>query len=236
MAQTIGASIRDKGFLLRSVDYGDNHRILSFLTAAHGRIGVIAWAAQTSRKRFSGLLDFLHCLQVEFRPNPRGGLAELLQCSLEGDFPWVQNDYGANIAALEWIRLLGQALREGQHVAGLFELLEEALIELKNGDFRRTDLSFRRNLLSRLGFHLELGRCAACETRIPGQYRFFPESGGLVCGSCAREQTGEFFLGPWDWNSAAAEERPEQYILIRRFLDRSFEHFLGFPVDAKKYG
>lgn len=236
MAEALGNTVRDRGFLLRSVDYGDNHRILSFLTASNGRIGVIAYSSQNSRKRFSGLLDFLHCLNVEYRLQDRGGLPQLLNCQLDRDFPWIQGDYDSNILALEWIRLLSQALHEGQHVAGLFELLEASLFELSRSDSLRTDLGFRKNLLSRLGFHLELGRCIRCAGRQEGSYRFAPENGGLLCESCDRLRVGDRIAGPWDWDAEVAPDRvSERHAEVRKLLDKSFEYFLGFAVSAKSY-
>ncbi|HKX12649.1 MAG TPA: DNA repair protein RecO, partial [bacterium] len=121
MAAKIAEPIKDLAYLLRSIAYGDDHRILSFLTAGHGRVDMIALGARKSLKRFSGVLDFVHCLDVEFKPNERG-LANLMQCGLRESYPAIRESYEGTVLALQWLGLLAKALPEAQQVAGVFSL------------------------------------------------------------------------------------------------------------------
>lgn len=186
MDKKVGESFKDRAFLLRSVPYGDAHRILSFLTASHGRVEAIALGARNNSKRFSGVLDFLHCLEIETQVPRRGGLKQLLHCELQEPYEAVRADYDATLMALNWIRTVSRVVPEGQSVPGLFSLLQEALSSL--GAHRRewVDVVFLRQLLGRLGFLLDLSRCLRCHSDRAEIFYFSPEDGGLFCVACHR--------------------------------------------------
>jgi len=183
MATPLKDVLRDDAFLIRSVDYGDNDRILSLLSASHGRIELIAHSAKKSVKRFS-CLDFLQILDCEFKPNPRGGLGTLLQCGLRQAFDRLREDYTLNILGLHWIRLLAHSVQQGQHIQGIFEIFRRNLEALPQEDPLFADLQFRRSLLGHLGYRLEFSRCLRCLKLKPETHYFYPSEGGAICEEC----------------------------------------------------
>jgi len=232
MAEAIGNAIRDRGFLLKSVPYGDHHRILNFLTENHGKVGLIAFSARNSRRRFSGALDFLHCLELEFKQQPRGALSQLLLCSLAKDCEWNGRDYDIHIFAMEWLRLLSQCLHDGQHVAGVFDLLRDSLKVLGSGDPFPLDVTFRINLLSKLGYHLNFDACLQCGGCEGGRYGFAAERGGILCEGCVTLEERFRFEGPLPSSSNIDNER---HLQVRKVLDFAFESYLGIAIDRKDY-
>jgi len=190
MATQVRELVRDRAFLIRSTDYGDDHLILSLLTSEHGRVELIARSAKKSLKRFVGSLDFLQVMECEFKPNPHGGLATLTQCHVQEVFEEVREDYSLSIFALQWTKLLSQAVQQGQNVSGLFMLLRDNLACLRLGEIFFRDLSFRYHLLSLLGYHLDFALCARCRENIGGNCRLYPEDGGVLCGDCDASHRG----------------------------------------------
>ena len=186
MAKKIGESLKDRAFLLRSVPYGDDHRILSFLTASNGRVEAIALGARKSSKRFSGVLDFLHCLEIETQVPRRGGLSQLLRCELSETFEAVRNDYESTMVALRWIRTVSRVVPEGQNIPGLFALLQQGLGSLSRHRHDWVDVVFLRQLLGRLGFLLDLSRCVHCHRDRAEAFYFCADEGGLLCEACHR--------------------------------------------------
>jgi len=237
MAPKIAEPIKDLAFVLRSVAYGDDHRILSFLTAAHGRVDMIALGARKSHKRFSGILDFVHCLDIEFKPNDRG-LSTLLQCSLRESYPTIRESYEGTVLALQWLGLLAKALPEGQQVQGVFGLLQEVFRRSAAENAAWLDVAFRRQLLSRLGFHIDLSRCARCQAQAPGRYYFLAGEGGLLCASCHRgpERQGLLDIIPekfwWEGEAMA----PSRIADSRWILEESFRSFLGIEIPRIEFG
>ncbi|MFO1463880.1 MAG: DNA repair protein RecO [bacterium] len=239
MVAQIALPIRDQAFLLRSVPYGDEHRILSFLTAQHGRVDAIALGARNSRKRFAGVLDFLHCLEIEFQVRPRGGLPQLLRCELREGFEGVRGDYDATMVALNWIRLLSRVLHEGQNVAGLFGLLRDGFHSLGQHRSDWVDAVFLRALLGRLGFFLELSRCLRCQNAVGRAFYFSPEAGGLLCDLChpgpglrpvARVIPARF------WDTEATSGDGDLLLAVsRQVFAEGFRHYLGVELREKEF-
>lgn len=236
MAPKIAEPIKDFAFLLRSVNYGDDHRILSFLTAEHGRVDMIALGARKSIKRFSGVLDFVHCLGIEFKPSERG-LATLLQCVLQESYPSLGQSYEGTVLALQWLGLLAKTLPEGQQVPGVFSLLQGVFRRSGAADFAWLDVAFRRQLLSRLGFHLDLSCCARCRAQDPGRYYFLAGEGGLICAACHRGPERQGLSGTipesfWEGGAEATARIAES----RWILEESFRSFLGVEISRVEFG
>jgi DNA repair protein RecO (recombination protein O) len=236
MAPKIAEPLKDFAFLLRSVAYGDDHRILSFLTASHGRADMIALGARKSLKRFSGILDFVHCLDIEFKPSERG-LGTLLQCRLEESYPQIRESYEGTVIALQWLGLLAKSLPEGQQVSGVFQLLQEAFRRSAAGNTAWLDVTFRRQLLSRLGFHLDLSRCGRCQTQAAGRYYFLAGEGGLLCAACHRGPERQGLSGVIPENFWSEEVASSGWIVETRWiLEESFRSFLGVEIPRTEFG
>jgi DNA repair protein RecO (recombination protein O) len=232
---------RDVGYLIRSVDYGDNHRIVSFLTQGRGRLDAIALGAKKSQKRFGPALDFLNKLKIEFETRTGIGLRQLSQVELLGTHPLVRGDYDRTWTALEWFKVLGQALKEEGPVPGLFEELDRHLLALGQGPLMRVDHSLRFHLLRTLGYGLDLTRCARCHSRPAEMATLVPSEGGLLCKSCHSPQAAEiqahFFPTQWLENSDDKEELDHARIGEReKVLTEALAFFLAIPppeVDRK---
>jgi DNA repair protein RecO (recombination protein O) len=226
--------IRDEAFLLRSVDYGEDHRILSCLTARHGRTSFIAYSAKKSQKRSFGILDFFNCLKLEIKPHTRGGLSQLVNCELNYSFEKIRQTYLSSMMAFQWIRLIAHVLPEGGNIPGLFELLQEYLnaLEKKNDD-AWVDLLFRRKILSRFGYHLELSRCIVCQNPNAICFHFTAEKGGLLCDRCDSEknglEVGEAFAETlWSLDLEKNPWEEPRRLQAKSILDQSFRFFLEF--------
>ncbi len=220
MAPISSGNIKEVGFLLRGVHYGDHHRILSFLTAEHGRVDLIALGAKKSVRRFAGVLDFLNCLGMEYQLNPRGELGRLEHVELKDSFDQLRKDYQMTMIVLQWNQLLHKVLPVGHKVAGVFELLHKSMFQLSEHAVETIDFLFRRELLSRLGFHLELSRCVQCQRNDPIGYRFSPERGGLECTVCLPSSPSKV-LGQ------TVSSDSESTKVLRKFIDESYAYFLG---------
>ena len=262
MVSQIKLPQRDEGYLIRSVDYGEDHRILSFLTKDRGRLDVIALGAKKSLKRFGPALDFLNRLYLEFEANPKGGLHRLLQVEWRGSHPRIRSDYDRTWAALEWLKLLTLVLKEEGPVPGLFEILDQHLEALGILSSARADQTFRYQLLGCLGYSMELARCARCHNRPQGTATWVGGEGGLLCASCHVPQASEiraaFFPESWwdisedlgEADATVLEQRdqvlgaamtyylavPQQKLAGKREEKTTRNHSQGFRVVGRKIG
>lgn len=217
MVVKVNQTFSDRAFLIRSVTYGDAHRILSFFTAQFGKMDLIAYAAKKSSSRFSGLLDYLHCLQIEYRSSPRGKLSPLLGCQLVQSYPKIRQDFDRSWVALQWMKLITKALSPQQHVERLFSFVQAALHTLEFQNPNWVDLLFRKGLLSRLGYQLELSQCLQCGEKNAKGYFFSPGEGGLLCTQCQSSAKGIFIPYPfpdsfWSWSHPSPLLQKEQEV------------------------
>lgn len=229
--------------MIRSVDYGDDHRILSFLTRQGGRVDAIALGAKKSLKRFGPALDFLNRLQLQFEgpfaSPPKSGLRRLMGVELQNTYPLIRREYERTWIALEWCRILSQALREEGPAPGLFEEMELHLCALGQGTPQWVDDAFQFRLLRSLGYSLELTRCARCHGVSPGTVAFVPGEGGLLCGSCYAPKTSDLrlaFLPAQWWEISSDQGRGDLYGNkgCGRVLAEALAFFLGIGQKERK--
>lgn len=239
MVSQVKLSQRTLAYLIRSIDYGENHRILSFFTRERGRIDAIAWGAKKSRKRFGPALDFLNRLEVEFESRASSGLYPLSQVELLGTHPLIRSEYDRTWAALEWFKLLSQSLKEEAPVPGLFEILERHLEALGDRPISRVDQAFRYHLLELLGYALELIRCARCHARSSEPAAFVPSEGGLLCRHCHSPQASEiqahFFPTQWLDISDDKERLEHDRIMEQeKVIEEALAFFLAIAKKGRK--
>lgn len=226
---------KEEAFLLRSVDYGDHHRILSFLTKSQGRVDCIALGAQKSQKRFPpGVLDFLNHLSLQYQSHPRGGLHHLKQVDMVHTFPGLRAHYDRLQSSLAWCALLARVLKQEGPVSGLFSLFQKGLSFLEKEDPVVVDLVFRRHLLSVLGYQLQLKHCVRCEQGAPKRGVAHFSQGGLLCDACHGDQSKERFYsflseihGQWPGEKEGVFWQDWEKKEVRALMERAFEELLG---------
>jgi DNA repair protein RecO (recombination protein O) len=175
--------------LLGRVEQGDNNLIVSLFTEQLGRVSALARNAKNSRRRFGGSLEPMHTLLVSL-DEAQSELLMLREASL-------RDARSTLISSLSAMQCAGQALRWIKHAAPLrtpepavWRLIQALLTAL---DVRLTDQQTRLllaecglQLLSALGWGLELDRCVRCGRACPLDKKAYVNAakGGLVCRQC----------------------------------------------------
>ncbi len=232
MVSKIGHRQKEEAFLLKSVDYSDNHRILSMFTSSQGRLDFIALGAQNSKKRFSGVLDYLNCLRIDFIKPSRGSLLQLESVELIQEYTALRSDYDRMQAALSWLKLLHQVLKPYGVVPGLFLLMNEGFSALEQGDGLWEDIVFRRKALGLLGYGLQLEYCTHCGNSEGNFCHFLLEEGGMVCESChplkKNPIMGGFFSKfPWEFSTEPPQWLKDRGAQARKILDEAFQNYFA---------
>lgn len=227
MVSEIKTPASEEGFLIRSIDYGDNHRIVNFFTKGKGRLDLIALGAKKSQKRFSGLLDYFNQLHLFYRTNPRGSLGRLEEVQLIRPFSGIREDYEKSMVGLGWIKFLREVLREGACLPALYDLFKLALRHLEVEPTSWVDVVFRRHALGYLGYELTLDRCVRCESNQKDGGIFFPQRGGILCQDCGGKGNQVFYPKKfWEWEAAGDVQKPERLASARKLLDEAFREYL----------
>jgi DNA repair protein RecO (recombination protein O) len=185
----MNASQSSAAIILRARVYAESDKIVTFFSAEVGKLTGIAKGARNSRRRFANCLDPFTTVRVHFRTRPNASLVFMESCDLlQPPGPLadpVKLVYGSYL--LELVELLTV---EAQPVAGVYELLSEALDELRRGPATGGFLrAYELQLLHHTGFHPQLDACAQCRRPLGGEEPGFldPPHGRILCVRCRPE-------------------------------------------------
>lgn len=180
--------LRTRAVLLRSVDYGESDRIVTFLTEAYGLLSLMARGARRSRRRFAGALEPFSILEVELA-HGRGQIGRLSSARMTQGFVRLLGSLARMQMAgraLEPLRgLLPEAHPEPEVFVATAALLasldacDEALLE-------QWRWGYLAHVLSLLGVAPNLSACGSCG-RVPGPsqpVQLDAVRGQIVCRAC----------------------------------------------------
>ena len=120
MWQTSAVEVKEKLFILRKIKYGDADLILSCLTPKGAKISLYARSAMKSKKRFGGgVLEPTHYIHALYddktsRSHSENPLHTLKEASLIEGFNGLRTDYNRIEAALYFVSLISNVVREGE--------------------------------------------------------------------------------------------------------------------------
>jgi DNA repair protein RecO (recombination protein O) len=232
---------RDAAVLLRSVDFGEADRVLTFLTREQGRVSVLAKGARRSKRRFAGALEPFALLRVEIASG-RSGMGRLEAAVIERAFPKLLGDLARMTTAGILFGLVRELVPDAMPDPAVFDDVVQLLTALDEAVLpeRALRLSFELSQLGRAGFSPRLEACGVCGKR-PDPARatdFDPRRGFIVCQSCGgaayrlRSSTREAWLAACagDFGAAAAAEwTPEDLEVSARAVESFIDHRLERP-------
>jgi DNA repair protein RecO (recombination protein O) len=190
------SQIRIQGIVLRTIDYGEADRVVTFLCRQGGKIGAMARGAQKSKKRFAGVLEIGTIVDADLSGSPRTQLYGITRIDLLRSYLSLGQDIDAFSFAAYCVDLVREFTPDREGNAALFDLTAgylEAL--LQRGPEPWTLRLFELALLSHAGYAPALVYCHDCSKKITGPCSFHPALGGLRCDFCDPEGKGGILLG-----------------------------------------
>lgn len=176
----------DEGIVLRRVDYGESDRVLTVLTRAHGKIGVMARGVRKPQSRLASRTDLFVRSRMQLARG-RGELDVLTQAEPLAASPHATDPRRAACSAL--CAELADRVLEGHHPdEEIYSLVADALTACADDarDPRAAVVWFGRRMIDRLGYAPQLYDCAGCGRRLgEAAARFSATGGGLLCPQCA---------------------------------------------------
>lgn len=185
------ATYTDEGIVLRRIDYGEADRILTVLTRAHGKIGVIARGARKPQSRLASRTDLFVRSHMQLARG-RGELDVLTQAEPVAMAVPGHDARRAACAAL-CAELTDRVLENHHADEEIYVLVAEALAACADAgrDPRAAVVWFGRRMIDRLGYAPQLHDCASCGQHLPEQpAHFSAPAGGLLCSRCASQDLG----------------------------------------------
>jgi DNA repair protein RecO (recombination protein O) len=173
--------------VLRTFDYGESDRIVTFFSADFGKIKGIAKGARRSRRRFPNTLEPFSCATILFTRRDDATLVFLENSDMIDHYTGIRADLERTLLASYLIDLADQFTMEGKVNRDLFALIRDFLKLIEGGQASDALMRiFEMRLLKHSGYEPILDRCTVCQRPIADVQacRFDAHAGGIHCSSC----------------------------------------------------
>lgn len=209
---------KTNAIVIRSINYGESDKIVTFFTSDFGKLKAIAKGARRSKKRFQNALGLFSHLRLIFFDKEGMGLVRAEGCDILHSFPKIREDLKKILFANYYLELANEMAGEREGNREVFELLLAFLSDLEEMAPQEEQLRlFEIRMLSLFGYRPNMGRCNLCKKDweelkgIPGVF-FSLEKGALVCETCSKMWTN---LIPFSLGTARLIERISQTELCK---------------------
>ncbi|MBK80161.1 MAG: DNA repair protein RecO [Gammaproteobacteria bacterium] len=210
----------ESALVLHARPYRETSAIVSLLTAAHGRVAVVARGLRGHRR--GNWMQPFNRVRASWSGRG-GGLATLTGCELERH-AWLAGDSVAS--GFYVVELVSRLLPEHEAVPAIFAAACWVLERLEAGDAPEVVLRvFERRLLEELGYGLDFARDAetGADLEPGGQYVLHAGAGFVAASSAGRGFPGAVLLdiGAERYQSRAAR------VAARKIFRQSLSPLLG---------
>ena len=175
---------QDEAIILRTKDYRESDRLITFFSRSQGQLTGIAKGARRSKKRFVHTLEPLSHVLITYADRSSSGLVRIDASELKNSFIELRNQ----VARLGYASLCCEAVLEispeRQANTLVFTLLHQYLTQLeREGEPENSSFLFLLRMLSLSGYGPNLQSCLRCgRDSTSGQDWYFSISqGGLLC-------------------------------------------------------
>lgn len=173
-----------EGIVLRTIDYGENHKILTVLTVHYGKIAMLARGAKKPHSQLGAVSQpFTYGMYVLMIGEK--GMGTLTQGEVIDSYRDVRVDLVKAAHASYFCELVDRFTEEREPSHGLFLLLDTQLKYLATGkDPDVLARLFEVKMLDIAGIRPDLHHCAACYRPLDASIRFSILHGGPLCSDC----------------------------------------------------
>jgi DNA repair protein RecO (recombination protein O) len=214
--------------VIRSLNYGESDKIITFFTQDFGKLKGIAKGARRSRKRFQNALGLFSHIRLNFFDKEGMGLVRAESCDILHSFPKIKENLQKILYGNYYLELVDEMAGERERNQEAFDLLFSFLSNLEEMESKEEQLRlFEIRMLSLFGYRPNLRRCNLCKKdwgdleETPRVF-FSLEKGALVCDRCSKMRNN---LVPLSLGTARLIEKISQIELQKIYR-------LGFTAQA----
>ena len=231
--------------MLRTVDFKDNDRMITFLTKDFGLMGAKVRGAKKQTSKLFSAASLFCCGEYGFYE--KNGYFGVKDCDIKHTFFHLQNDYDRYAAACLVADAAAKVAQEDYAAPKLFALVVNVLYALDSATISpgAAVCYFIQRLLLIEGLYPSLDVCVFCGSE-QNLSQFSAAHGGAVCMECAKKHGGE------NMDNAALEAlKSMQHILpkdagtvvipaaaekkLKKVLIAYLEHELQKPLRSSKF-
>lgn len=174
---------RDNGIVLRTIRLGEADRIVTFVTAAHGKVRAVAKGVRKTKSKFGARLEPMHHVSLQLYEGRE--LDIVTQAETIDGFRNIREDLDRMGHATPLLEAIDQVAQEGETNTRHYQMLLGALRSLETRDSMTIVSAFFFRLLASEGLRPEVERCVVCGSE-DGLVAFDLDEGGVLCRSDRR--------------------------------------------------
>lgn len=237
--------IKTKGIVIRSIDFQETSKIVTVLTADHGKVALLAKGARSPKSQYGHAIQVMNELEIVYYYKTGRDIQNLSQTENLVKRNHLLTNYDVMMMGfklLEWINKLHIPDHES---TALFQLLSRALSSLDSQENINDGLypKFLLRISQILGYEPNYTECASCNRQFP---TFSPDemlgiavtSGQLYCGNCAGNQKMDYrvsidvaavvnrWLFPSYFKDLAVTVSRENYQTVQMIMERHVSYHL----------
>ncbi len=174
-----------EALVLRSIDFREADKVVTFLTPGHGRLSGLARGAKRLRSRFGASLEVLTHGRLVYFDRQGKNLIGINHFDVLHSFQGLREDLIRSASGQYLAELALDFVPEREAAPDCFALLLAALGQLQGAKDPEALLRiFEIRFLALLGYAPRLDACVQCG-RKASVFGFSSKQGGLVCSGCA---------------------------------------------------
>lgn len=216
---------RSQGIIFQKKDVGEADRLFSIYTREFGRLDLLARAERKIKSKLRGGLELFYLSEVEFI---QGKIYKTLTDTILIDSYQGLRKSLEKLASVHKIsNVLNRLIKIEEMDDNIWHLLLEVFESLDNWQKDKENWKliyhyFIWNILSLLGYQMELYRCSNCQKKISsGKILFSLGKGGVICQECRDE--------------SAKEIKANALKIIRLFLKRDLETIKKLKFEEEDF-
>ncbi|MDY6854142.1 MAG: DNA repair protein RecO [Thermodesulfobacteriota bacterium] len=179
---------KTEAIVIRSMDFGESDKIVTFFTRDFGKLRGIAKGAKRTKKRFGGTLELFSYINLIFFDKENLGLIRINSCYSIKTYMEIFKDIQKVAYGSYFVELVSGLVGEREKNNGIFNLLIDSLsrINCQKNDEEIARI-FEIRLLSLLGYEPQLEQCLICAHKLSRREKFWFSAvkGGILCNKCS---------------------------------------------------
>ncbi|MCX7570831.1 DNA repair protein RecO [Tumebacillus sp. DT12] len=187
-----------EAIVLRTVDYGETHKILTLYSAQMGKIAALARGAKKPRSDLAAVCQPFTYGTFLLYIGERQGMGTISQAEVLDSFRAIREDLFKAAYASYVAELTDRFCADREPSPSLFLLLQTVLHYLTDEDKDPEVLVrlYETKMLDLAGIRPELYHCAHCFRPVETSIRFSILHGGPLCGACHQSDERAVWMKP----------------------------------------
>ncbi|MGP4042410.1 DNA repair protein RecO [Gracilibacillus sp. D59] len=234
-----------EGFILKTQDYGETHKIVTILTPTLGKVGAIARGSKKTKSRMAAITQpFIH---GSYLIQPGSGLATIQQGEVITSFRKIREDIFKTAYTSYLAELTDKLIDSKKYNPFIYKQLLDTVERINDDkDAEILTMIYEWKMYKEAGFAPVVTKCVSCGN--PNNLKAFSISnGGLLCRNCLQldqhaisipEKVAKL-MALFAWLEVERigniSVKPENKLIIQKIMDQYYEEHGGYYLKSKRF-